>query len=481
MALPKNQFSVFLIGRGPTVKGIQSLLQRIGAPTSGTKDVLQSRLFREAQFDSLKQAPQARHLKSSRILSIDMGIKNLAFCVADVSPSTSTENARMDILSWRRLDLTDDALKANVNKDLEADIVTNAKGTEADPFAPEFLSQTAYWLLSRNLLRYKPDVILIERQRWRSSSSSAIQQWTVRVNSLEAMLWAILTALRAESNQADTPKNFHRGDFTMFAMDPKRVGAYWLDDELPAKSPAWREPKVSEEDDLDEEVEDDGDGSFNSISSKASARPKKKLSRGKAEKKAKIQLLRSWLNNEEPSTSLSMDAGADEGDIAQRPFINFSFHDHPTNPRKDAETTRQTFLYATDPLSGRAKRAQKSQIRTEDVKKVDDLADCLLQAAAYVAWAQNRAELQTQFALFKALVKERMGQKLEPGNAGSLMDGAANGLQSASKIKKQKAFTEKDKSPEPGTEFESLLAAALQELQLDHRKEQSQKSRAGRE
>jgi cruciform cutting endonuclease 1 len=336
-----------------------------------------------------------------------MGIKNLAYCVADVTPSTRQRSGKIDLLSWRRLDLTEDALEGTLEKNVYSDLTTPAIPKDADPFAPEFLSQTAYWLLSQNLLRYKPDVILIERQRWRSSSSSSIQQWTVRVNSLEAMLWAILTALRAESKLllAGESKKQERM-FEVLAVDPKRVGAYWLNEEVPTESPATKKKgKVAEEEDLDEDLEEE-DGT-----SKATKKP----SRAKAEKKAKISLLRSWLNTDKPSTSLSADTGVaanEVEDATRRPAIDFGFQynkamiNSNTQIDIDAEFTRQVFLYATDtpayrPARAKIAKAAGIEIRKEDLKKVDDLADCLLQATAYVAWAENRADLHGQFREFR--------------------------------------------------------------------------------
>ena len=462
------------------MKTIQALLQQIGAASSGSKDVLQSRLFQEVHFDSVEHRQQSRP-KSSRILSIDMGIKNLAFCVADVSYSTPKENTIMDVLSWRRLDLTDDSLKASVKGDMQKNLVNEAKGKETDPFAPEFLSQTAYWLLSRNLLLYQPDVILIERQRWRSSSSSAIQQWTVRVNSLEAMLWAILTALRAEANLPDTPKSVaQRKNFSIYAVDPKRVGTYWLDDESPATESSSKKTKIAEKEQLDEEVDEDESALSDDSPRRPTTTPTKKLSRGKAEKKAKIQLLRTWLNDKNPSTSLSLRIDEDEANSTSKPAINFSFHDQPGDPRNDAETTRQTLLYATDTPSARATRAQNSQgiqIRTEDVKKVDDITDCLLQAAAYVAWTENRAKLQTQFVSFKSTVEEMVPKELKTSKTRALENGAKAESQSGRGKKKQQKFTEEEESSDAITEFEALLAAAVKTVKSEKQPGKSRKTK----
>lgn len=134
----------------------------------------------------------------------------------------------MDILAWRRLDLTEETWRHS-SKDwsslVEEDKSELDEGEEEkDVFSPKNLSATAFSLV-RELLRHKPDVILIERQRWRSASSSAIQQWTVRVNSLEAMLWAMFTAFRGMS-LVKSSEGKGKMDFEVFSVDPKRVGNY---------------------------------------------------------------------------------------------------------------------------------------------------------------------------------------------------------------------------------------------------------------
>jgi cruciform cutting endonuclease 1 len=446
MLSPKNPFSTFLASRGPTAKTIQNLLRRIGAPTSGTKEVVQSRLFREiSQWKPLVfthgTSAQGELINGLRILSIDMGIKNLAFCVADARHSPLTGEKSMEIMSWRRIDLTDEVLMTNDKSELSKNVISSAKDTRGeDAFAPEHLSQTAYTLLEHNLLQYRPDVVLIERQRWRSSSSSAIQQWTVRVNSLEAMLWAVLATINARNkllpkHQQEQSKKL----MSVFPVDPKRVGTYWLDGVTEAPRPTASKKKVAQEEEPDDEEELDDEEPDQEVSlPETSGRPVKKVSRGKAEKKAKIQLLRTWLESEKPSTILSARSSRIGMEFAHRPTIGFVFRNEPNDARADAETTRQTFLYATDPTAKRPARLQKMnamklELRKDDVKKVDDLTDCILQAATWAAWEDNRAILKTHFDEFVTDIQGRLaGRKLRTSDTAQFVDQALKQLRRGS-------------------------------------------------
>ncbi|KAF2256409.1 ribonuclease H-like protein, partial [Trematosphaeria pertusa] len=365
--------------RSPTVKNIQKLLLRIGSATSGKKDVLLSRLQKDMRISKIPDSDN--WTKRTRILSIDMGIKNLAFCVADVRLSSEESSATtMEIRAWRRLDVVEEVSKRSGIKKREfAKEGTGEDEERPDPYAPSSLSDTAYTLLKRSLLTYAPDIILIERQRWRSSGGSAIQQWTVRVNTLEGMLWAILTALRTECRITTRREDFKKYNYRIFGVDPKRVGGFWLGDRGKVEGVKRRSKKEgAEEVGLGPESETE-DG----VGLEGGGKAGGKLSRGKAEKKAKIWLLRSWLDREPPSTALSKHTkpSPDEEEVpAAQAYISFSFFHH-------AEATRQTLLYATDAASERSKR---TNIRKGDVKKVDDITDCFLQAAAWVAWEENR-------------------------------------------------------------------------------------------
>ena len=198
---------------GLTSRALQVLLTRIGSASSGTKSKLFERFVRDVQRPSPLQDKLNRSdeqpQRMLRLVSIDMGIKNLAFCDAEVSlPAAKTNagdrlNSTMNILRWKKIDLMHGNYKESCRDATEdAEANTNVAEDDADQFSPAVLSQTAYRVITEEVLSVNPDIVLIEKQRWRSGGGSAVQQWTLRVNSLEAMFWAILETLKREQRRA---------------------------------------------------------------------------------------------------------------------------------------------------------------------------------------------------------------------------------------------------------------------------------------
>lgn len=389
-----NVFSLFLTKRGPQVAVMQELLRAIGEATSGTKDVLQTRLLTGILRDKMPRLHNKSSKKETRILSIDMGIRNLAYCVADVrNPTRDHPITEMHISDWTRLDLSEafrDHFVGNTQEALLEEVPPEGQ-TDSELYTPENLSRMAYWFLDRLLRDARPDVILIERQRWRSASSPSIQQWTLRVNSLEAIMWAVLTTFKSAG-----AGNQVKFDGSIHAVDPKRVGHFWLDDVNPIQTPpenSKKKKKMPKSTLESEEIAEEDD----EVSKTTTGT--KKPSRSKAEKKAKIHLLQSWLDPDSLSTA-SFDK---EKYPAYRlhPRIDFSF-----SPGSAADyATRQALLYATERPKGPG--ASKT-----DLKKVDDVTDCFLQAAAWVAWDLNLTNLKPQVDELREALEEKLGRKV---------------------------------------------------------------------
>ncbi|CAI6338255.1 unnamed protein product [Periconia digitata] len=472
---PGKTISSLLASSAPTVKGLQTLLQQIGCATSGRKDALHNRISQ-----AVTSAPTMDPRKETKILSIDMGIKNLAYCIAKVTPSSEGEGqtrqptaTTMDILAWQRLDLTEEAWKHSNIADLPTSQTPDSAPTEnatdqEDLFSPKNLSSTAFSLV-RQLLKHDPDVILIERQRWRSASSSAIQQWTVRVNSLEAMLWATFTAIRemssSTSSSSDTAAR-EGGKFTVYSVDPKRVGNYWLDSMMldssatESASPP-KKKRTTKSDGRDSETSSPPSSTeipLEKENTQIDSSTKKSVPRSKAEKKAKIHILRTWLGADIPSTIASPPPSSLEQSQHQqyhetyqtpllllpRPHIFFRFKGRtntPPNPFSSSSSSSTTYddddpvlardalLRSVTPSSTpttprpRKKRGEKDvsaekQKRVVDKteKKIDDITDCFLQAAAFVAWDQSLAGLRRRvemggFGSMEAGEKKKNGGK----------------------------------------------------------------------
>ena len=318
-----------------------------------------------------------------------MGIKNLAFCDAEVSYSafgTSLKrnlDADMHVLRWKKLDLVGSTYSNSADPPLEDSLeAADPVADGSNLFSPSVLSRTAYQLIVKEVLSVDPDIILIEKQRWRSGGGSAVQQWTVRVNTLEAMFWAILEALKQSWRCRDhKEKSAREHGYHVHAVDPKRVGQYWLgqharalqerDEGALALDVAALSKGADESEDAEEE---EGNGTAT-----------KKPSRSKAEKSAKIAILRSWLTDATMSTTPSTPCSM--------PHITLSID-------PSADSTRQALL----PKHKATRRKKSSKTAAKDaelidgmpateIKKLDDITDCFLQAAAWVAWESNRLQL----------------------------------------------------------------------------------------
>ncbi|OAK95807.1 ribonuclease H-like protein [Phaeosphaeriaceae sp. SRC1lsM3a] len=367
--------------RPVTAKALQTLLTRIGSASSGTKDVLSHRLKRDILDSRLfSRRPEWQdQLKSDRqrglrVFSIDMGIKNLAFC--DVIVNYSERDARkptMDVIQWDKLNLADATreLRRPLPNPLSRIKIEADEGEEVDPYSLYVLSRAAHNFITRHVLAGDPDIILIESQRWRSASSSAIQQWTVRVNTLEAMLWTTLHTIQVEYKKNNPePKHYQmKRDYETFGVDPKRVGQFWLGQH--AQAMAEKEGTTDSEMVVDALVEVEGD--------KASS---KKIPRSKAEKKAKIAILRSWLATEPASTASTTPESA--------PNISFKIG-------IGATAAREALALPTlaKPRKKKVKGGDDGSVAEtgKEMKKLDDITDCFLQAAAWVAWESNRLQL----------------------------------------------------------------------------------------
>jgi cruciform cutting endonuclease 1 len=369
--------------RPVTAKALQTLLVRIGSASSGTKGVLHGRLKRDIPRPGLhlqhpvvgtrNKETQDRKL---RIVSIDMGIKNLAYCDVEVDyPGGNLMKPQMDIIRWNKLNLVDATrdLRSGLPNPKAIEEGTPEIDGDMDPYSLPVLSRTAYRFVRDTILTAEPDIILIERQRWRSSSSTAIQQWTVRVNTVEAMLWATLETISKEGQTHFLSRKGvkARRDHEVFAVDPKRVGQYWL--EQHAKAVHGESALAIGLEDLVEEEEGKGT---------------KKIPRSKAEKKAKIALLRSWLSAEPASTAMSTPVSA--------PMISFGFGPDAALARealcspKAAKPRKKT----TKSADGKVIAGKDGDGKEKDMTKLDDITDCCLQVAAWVAWESNRIQLE---------------------------------------------------------------------------------------
>lgn len=186
-----------------TAAALQTLCSSCGLRKTGTKRILLQRLRLAAKhFQPLP--PEAR------ILSIDLGLKNFAFSLlspitlppkpkpkpkSTIKPPTPPTNplplkTPTTLHAWHRLDLT-----------LPTTTTQQTLLLDNDAFSPAALSALTVDLIKTHLLPLRPTHVLIERQRFRTGGAAAIFEWTLRVNTLEAMLHAGFAALDWEGGE----------------------------------------------------------------------------------------------------------------------------------------------------------------------------------------------------------------------------------------------------------------------------------------
>ncbi|KAI4212561.1 MAG: hypothetical protein LQ351_004813 [Letrouitia transgressa] len=192
---------------------LKHLARATGINSSGTKPILSARIHDEILHS---RAPPSTDKKkknaTTTILSVDMGIRNLAFCCLALKPPTTASAPRAAIptvTSWSRIALLPSSSSSS----------SSGEGKE-DPFSPPALAATAHALITDTFLPLAPTHILIERQRFRSLGAASVQEWTLRVNMLEAMLHAVLRTLGACGGW--------KGQ--VVGMAPGKVTQFWLGD-----------------------------------------------------------------------------------------------------------------------------------------------------------------------------------------------------------------------------------------------------------
>ncbi|KAK4549684.1 hypothetical protein LTR36_004985 [Oleoguttula mirabilis] len=328
----------------------------MGLPSTGSKPELDT-VIRHHLHD--RQTP----FHGGRVVSVDMGIRNLAFCVLDIPPlgpeprlGKQPLDSPLTVSHWLKRDLLsaavpvedgpaeqpiDDATaKTEQSRRKRKPAVTASIPKTA--FTPSVLSKTAYDITAE-LMSYKPSAILIERQRFRSGGAAAIQEWTVRVNMLESMIWACLQTMRQTSKHgSDAFPSVHE-------VSPARVSRFWT-----AASNISLRPT---------------DGMLSPGSNDEALPPANALERRarKVQKNDKIAIVRSWLDRVEPVD------------------VSLAFNG-------EAAETADAFGIPTSRASRKGGSAGSGE-GVAPAGKLDDLADCLLQGVAWVRWEENSRRL----------------------------------------------------------------------------------------
>ncbi|PYI22100.1 ribonuclease H-like protein, partial [Aspergillus violaceofuscus CBS 115571] len=354
---------------------LQRIAQRTGIHSSGTKPVLTRRLETELPQCEYQRAPSAGApapaAQGMSILSIDMGIRNLAFAHLLVAPPPPTpplhssgalkreEDAgdrhrpRITLTAWRRLSTqtqipdeasepteahpppSDPAPASDLDPDLDPDPSPEEEaGKVIGPYCPASYAEAAYALITTLLARYRPTHVLIERQRFRSGGRAPVQEWSIRVGVFEGMLYAVLEALRHERG-AHPNSNSNSNSHAVYGVEPGRVSRFWSGraaTERPAR--------------------------------------KKKKSAGEV-KKMKMDLVGHWLQNAAAATTTTTTSSSSSLAVAD-----------------DQELHQWVEAYRT-----RWQTRRGAGAHLPEIGKLDDLADCLVQGVTWLEWQQMRHRL----------------------------------------------------------------------------------------
>ncbi|KAI1269573.1 mitochondrial resolvase Ydc2 [Xylariaceae sp. FL1019] len=341
------------------VTELKNLALYCGLPRTGTKPELVQRL--QAAQSAATPAVQPTTSPDPVVLSIDLGIRNFAFSLMTLAPSAvSTSRTKekkqkdkktqslilestprspvaIKLHSWQRLSLLEPSggLLSQVEDQDEPSLKP-----DAPDFSPPALAKMANTFLRDTVLRLNPlpTHILIERQRWRTLGGSSILEWTLRVNTLEAMLHASLQTLR--------DVGIWKGEVE--SVQPRSIAQLFLETD---------ESKLKDTENLSGNIDDSDESA-----GKKSRGTKTAASRNHAlylkKKGVKIDLLRQWLHEHD--------------DIVQ-----------PQTP----EAQQMLEMYQKAPTGKGRKKEPKVDT------KLDDITDSLLQGIAWLRWRENRAQL----------------------------------------------------------------------------------------
>lgn len=349
-------------------------LQRVallcGLATSGTKADIRERI---AQVAANVPGGGGVPWRDRRILSIDLGLRNLGYGLLTPAPEPRRKKLqdpsplappRVQLHAWMRTDLV--APPASPSPAAAADPALSKreklkeKQKQSEAFSPAALSETAVRLVRHTLLPLKPTHVLIERQRFRSGNAAPVLEWTLRVNTLEAMIYAAFRTLR-ECGQWE-------GE--VVSVPPLRVGPFWMAGAGGGGGSGGTKKAEAADTDLDlEELEGETETTRRRKSSRQA-----KLNM----KKEKIDILGNWLS---------------EGAVI-------------SPQTKSVEAMIQTYFehWRRKPGARKTKtRINELGIEEEAIKKIDDLADSLLQGMAWIRWEENKESLKSSESVMKLL------------------------------------------------------------------------------
>ena len=441
---------------------LRRIARALGAPSSGIKASLANGIYETLGRSRFPPAPAPAPAPSEspaslasplrprlttsgseshrpvRILSVDIGIRNLAVCLLEIRPSgahggsTSSGNSSGNssgssliphIIAWQRMSIPLDP-STSISTSTPTSTPTSTSTSAVPPHtvqaenaasagsSPGLFSKLAFshhaYNLSLTLLNLggpdaQPDQVIIETQRYRSQAGAAVLEWTLRVNMLEDMLWGCLRTLENlgvwGALRLQTPtlingakKSGERlgvGGESIMGVSPAKVANFW--DLCMEQYSAW-------------------------------------------EWKGKENLEALWYESKRSKTRIVAELLHPMiGDATLQPSLSSSdspvpFYFSTAQAMETANLFRATEASTTKLQKSKKKRLadagianvnnnnnnnsnddkkKKKQKRKGPKGKLDDLADCFLQGLAWVKWEEERRRIlsgQTELEVFKKAI-----------------------------------------------------------------------------
>jgi cruciform cutting endonuclease 1 len=354
-----------------------ALIQRLNTELQRSESLLRAQRP-DGQSESLQNSHKINGLgngntmplmKDLSVLSIDMGIQNLAFAHLLVpAPGQKLHpypSGPLPILNaWERLAISEIPIESpspssfslplalarpqrrkrrSINTSTAANVQREAADLNCDkaerlqgiPFSPEIYALRAYTLIKSLITSYRPTHILIERQRFRTGGGSAVQEWTLRVGIFEGMLHAVLHTLGRERVHC----------LAVHSVEPKMVTSYW---------------RIGATDTAD--------------TSEFSKPGEKKRRTPRDVKKEKINLIGQFLTT-------SMEDNVPKSQFSGSVKLAFG-------SETDLKETVDAYLQ-----KWKGERASRGSHGSAPLGKLDDLADCLLQGVTWLEWQVMRSKV----------------------------------------------------------------------------------------
>jgi cruciform cutting endonuclease 1 len=389
-----------------------------GVQSSGAKAVLAQRLSDELQLnndgskDVVETKPRLGNGKGTddakpmSILSIDMGIRNLAYAHIIVPSRASTldggklkQHCHTPILNaWTRLAVSSFPTSSETHPSYPiipsstpredkkhqptlADDQVNALDSGQsmsvkESFSPNLYASHAYTLMTSLLTTYKPTHVLIERQRFRSAGSSSVLEWTIRVGVFEGMLYAVLNTLRGEGRLKALLGADSDVDVAVQGIEPRRVVTYWTEGDTKPSGGS-----------KDMGIEKAGEKEGQERKKTA------KTPRAKEVKREKINLVAKWW--------LSFFSRKDSPEMENSESLKISLaEDSQVKDVVDAYLRKwENGNSDSKGIKGGSRKGKgidkvgNDESPVTKIKKLDDLADCLLQGIAWLEWRDMRRKM----------------------------------------------------------------------------------------